>query len=97
MRTLASFLFWFGVVSIPLSILFWFIEPNFGGTEFADIADPAMREAFEAASSQRLAIFVGLWPPTLFILSNLINKMEVREEVSDILYDTRSKTQKIGS
>ena len=32
-----------------------------------------------AAHSERLAIFMGLWPPTFFILSNLLNQQRKNE------------------
>lgn len=50
---LSSVFFLAGCLSILLSLALWFILTN--------KEDPAM--------GQRFAIFVGLWAPTLFILS----------------------------
>jgi hypothetical protein len=69
---LSVFTFWFGLASIPLSILIWFVAPDFGNDSIAAIADPALRDAMRSAHSERWGIFVGLWPATLLILSKLL-------------------------
>ena len=68
----SKFCLYFGIISIPLSIVFWFFAPNFGATQFESIADPAMREVFKLAHSERWGIFVGLWPSTLLMLSQIL-------------------------
>jgi hypothetical protein len=59
----------FGLVSIPLSIAFWFISPNIAGSQFEAISDIAIRTALADAHAERWGIFVGLWAPTLIGLS----------------------------
>jgi len=71
---LSKIAFWFGLVSIPLSVLIWFVAPDLGGSSYDAIADTALRTAFKAAHSERWGIFVGLWPATLLILSRILNE-----------------------
>jgi hypothetical protein len=59
-RILRELCFLFGFSSILLSLLFWF---NSG----VDI--------FQSLHQEHLAIFVGLWSPTFFILSKIFDKM----------------------
>jgi hypothetical protein len=54
-RWLASICFPLGFVSIIVSILVWMIQGGMGG-------DPAHGERF--------GIFIGLWAPTFFILTD---------------------------
>ncbi len=72
--SISTFCFYFGIVSIPLSIGFWFLAPELGGISFEAIADEALRAALKDAHSQRWGIFVGLWPATLLVLSEILNK-----------------------
>lgn len=44
-----------GFLSIAASVGIWFVSSEFGG---------------DIAHSERLGLFVGLWAPTFFILSN---------------------------
>ena len=85
MRILSRFLFWIGIITIPLALIIWIFRPDIFAGDFAAIQDPALREAMESASVERFAIFVGLWPPTLIILSSLLNKREVQNKVSEII------------
>jgi len=72
--TLSKVCFFGGIISIPLSVLIWFMAPNLSGPQFSDIADTAMRLALESAHSERWGIFVGLWPATLLILSDILGR-----------------------
>ena len=56
LKTISNLCFLLGFVSIIGSIAIWFLT---GGTE-----------AESKAHAERFGIFVGLWAPTFFILSN---------------------------
>ena len=71
---LSKVCFFGGLISIPLSILIWFMAPNLSGPQFTAITDVALREALAAAHSERWGIFVGLWPATLLILSEILGR-----------------------
>ena len=75
--SLSKICFYFGLISIPLSIGFWFMAPQFGADAYTAIADEAIRKAFMAAHSERWGIFVGLWPATLLILSRILDEKKV--------------------
>lgn len=93
MKTLSSCLFWLGILSIPISLSFWFMDPILDYAKLTAISDDTLRDAFNLASSQRLAIFVGLWPPTLFILSYIIDqKVAMQESVSRMMDSEKMKT-----
>ncbi|HEX2978815.1 MAG TPA: hypothetical protein VHO48_01005 [Anaerolineaceae bacterium] len=62
LRTISMVVFGLGVVSIVGSLATWF-------TSRSDQNPTSLAEA------QRLGLFVGLWPPTLFILSNQLDRM----------------------
>ncbi len=74
MKLFAEVLFWFGLVSIPLSWAMWYFGTRIEIARhvLADIADPAMRAALKEAHAERWGIFIGLWPVTLLVLSYLI-------------------------
>lgn len=74
MKKLAQLLFWFGIISIPLSWMAWFIAPEVGREVMAGISDPALRAVMEEAHRERWGIYVGHWPPTLLILSYILDK-----------------------
>jgi hypothetical protein len=74
MKRLSQVLFWFGIVSIPLSWLAWFIAPEVGREVIDGIADPALRLVMEEAHRERWGIYVGHWPPTLLILSYILDR-----------------------
>jgi hypothetical protein len=74
MKTLATALFWLGILSIPFSWLAWFIAPELGPEVMSSISDPAMRAVMEEAHRERWGIYVGHWPPTLLILSYILEK-----------------------
>ena len=66
---LSNLSFYFGIISIPLSIAAWLTAPDLSGAVFVGITDPALRGAFAQAHAERWGIFVGLWAPTLLVLS----------------------------
>ena len=74
MKSLAQVLFWFGIISIPLSWLAWFYAPEVGPEVMAKITDPALQEVMKEAHRERWGIYVGHWPPTLLILSYILDK-----------------------
>ena len=74
MKKLAQVLFWFGIVSIPLSWLACFVAPEIGGEVMSNISDPALQAVMEEAHRERWGIYVGHWPPTLLILSYILDK-----------------------
>lgn len=59
-RTLSTLCFQAGIFSIVLSIwIWWFLNSE---------------DATQAAHAERFGIFVGLWAPTLLILSNRFDR-----------------------
>ncbi len=68
--------FYAGLVSIPLSIFAWFVSPNVDATQYSQIADVGMREVLIQAHSERWGLFVGLWAPTLLVLSMCLRARE---------------------
>ncbi len=62
MKTLSRICFASGVASILGSVALW---SKMGKKPI---------EPQKSAHAERLAIFMGLWPPTFFILSNLFNQ-----------------------
>ena len=50
------------IASMVLSLMLWFV-PRGGSDE-------------EKARAERLAIFVGLWPPTLFLMGHALEEDE---------------------
>lgn len=63
-KTLSTTSFWLGIASILGSILIWISS---GGRS-------ANKE--EQAHGERFGIFVGLWAPTFFILSDRFKKAD---------------------
>ena len=76
MKTLSQVLFWVGIISIPLSWLMWYFGVGFemGRQVVGNITDPALQAALGEAHAERWGIFVGLWPVTLLVLSNILEK-----------------------
>ncbi len=68
-------LFWIGIASIPLAWILWYFGPQIelrgvlGG-----IDDPALRAVLQEAHGERWGIFVALWPVTLLVLSQVVEK-----------------------
>ena len=59
MKNLGQVCFVAGFLSIAASIAIWFLAGNVSG---------------DAAHAERFGIFVGLWAPTFFILSERLSK-----------------------
>lgn len=78
MKKLATILFWFGVISIPISWVAWFIAPEISGDIMSQIDDPALRSVMKEAHRERWGIYVGHWPPTLLILSYILDRRAAR-------------------
>lgn len=74
MKALSKGLFWFGVASIPISWLAWFVAPEVGSELMSKVTDPELGAMMEAAHREHWGIYVGHWPPTLLILSYIIGK-----------------------
>jgi len=60
LRLLRELCFYFGFFSIILSLIFWF---NAGFQQLSSL------------HKEHEAIFIGLWAPTFFILSKIIDKI----------------------
>jgi len=76
MKALPQILFWLGVASIPLAWLLWYFGPGIEVMRpvLGSIEDPALRAALQEAHAERWGIFVGVWPVTLLVLSNIVEK-----------------------
>ncbi len=76
MKALPQILFWLGIASIPLAWLLWYFGPGIEVMRpvLGSIEDPALRAAFQEAHAERWGIFVGVWPVTLLVLSNIVEK-----------------------
>ena len=74
MKVLAQVAFWLGILSIPASWIIWYFGPEVGRQVMHGITDPALRAAMQEAHSERFGIYVGIWAPTMLILSNYLSK-----------------------
>jgi hypothetical protein len=74
MKAFSVFLFWFGIISIPLSWLAWFMAPEVGQEVLASISDPDLQAVMQEAHRERWGIYVGHWAPTLLILSYILDR-----------------------
>ena len=76
MKTLPQVLFWLGIASAPLAWLLWYIGPEIELIRpvLSDIKDPTVRAALQEAHAERWGIFVGLWPVTLLVLSQIVER-----------------------
>jgi hypothetical protein len=74
MKALAQVCFWLGILSIPASWVIWYLAPEVGRQVMEGVADPLLREALQEAHAERFGIYVGLWAPTLLILSGILDK-----------------------
>jgi hypothetical protein len=71
-ETLSNLCFFLGFASIVASIAVWFTFGQ-GLTGFGEFTlDPV--QAAKAAYAERFGIFIGLWAPTFFILSNRLDR-----------------------
>lgn len=67
-RSISNFLSVAGFASIVASIIIWATQ---GGTD---------KTHEEKSHGERFGIFVGLWAPTFFVLSNRYNTAALEEE-----------------
>jgi len=69
-----QFLFWLGVISIPLAWIIWYMGPNLEILRpvLSNISDPALKAVLQEAHAERLGIWVGIWPVTLLLLSSIL-------------------------
>ncbi len=76
MKKLPQVLFWLGIISVPLAWLVWYFgaEMELVRPVLTGIDDPALRAVLQEAHSERLGIWVGIWPVTLLVLSSIVEK-----------------------
>ena len=76
MKILPQVLFWLGLISVPLAWFVWYFGPEIVilRPAFADISDPALRAALQAAHAERLATWVAVWPVSFLVLSQILEK-----------------------
>ena len=76
MKILPQVLFWLGLISVPFAWLVWYLAPEIviSKPAFADISDPALRAALQAAHAERLATWVAIWPVSFLVLSQILEK-----------------------
>jgi hypothetical protein len=76
MKMLPQVLFWLGLISVPFAWLVWYFGPEIEIIRpvLASINDPALRAALQAAHAERLGIWVAVWPVTLLVLSQILEK-----------------------
>ena len=76
MKMLPQVLFWLGIVSVPLAWLLWYVGPTIEIIRpvLSGVDDPALRAVLQEAHAERLGIWVGIWPVTLLVLSNILEK-----------------------
>ncbi len=69
-------LFWLGIVSIPLAWVLWYFGPQIELVRpvLDGIDDPALRAVLKEAHGERWGLFVALWPVTLLVLSQVVEK-----------------------
>ncbi len=76
MKMLPQVLFWLGIVSIPLAWILWYFGPEIELVRpvLSGIDDAALRAVLQEAHAERLGIWVGIWPVTLLVLSQAVEK-----------------------
>ena len=76
MKLLPQVLFWLGIISIPLAWLIWYFGPELEPMRpvLSGVADPALRAVLQEAHAERLGIWAGVWPVTLLVLSQILEK-----------------------
>ncbi len=75
-KMLPQVLFWLGIASIPLAWILWYFGPEIELVRpvLSGIDDAALRAVLQEAHGERLGIFVALWPVTLLVLSQVVEK-----------------------
>ena len=76
MEQLPKVLFWMGLIFIPISWLVWYLGPQMEMVRpvLASISDPALRAALQEAHAERLGIWVAVWPVSLLVMSQILEK-----------------------
>jgi hypothetical protein len=76
MKMLPQILFWLGLISVPFAWLVWYFGPQMEMVRpvLVSISDPALRAALQEAHAERLGIWVAVWPVTLLVLSQILEK-----------------------
>ena len=76
MKMLPQVLFWLGLISVPCAWLVWYFGPEIEIIRpvLARINDPALRAALQEAHAERLGIWVAVWPVSLLVLSQILEK-----------------------
>jgi hypothetical protein len=76
MKMLSQVLFWLGLISIPFAWAVWYMGPSIEIIRpvLAGIEDPALRAALQEAHAERLGLWVAVWPVSLLVLSQIIER-----------------------
>jgi hypothetical protein len=76
MKMLPQVLFWLGLISVPCAWLVWYFGPEIEIIRpvLANINDPALRAALQEAHAERLGIWVAVWPVSLLVMSQILEK-----------------------
>jgi hypothetical protein len=76
MKMLPQVLFWLGLFSVPFAWLVWYFGSGMEVIRpvLASISDPPLRAALQEAHAERLGIWVAVWPVTLLVLSQILEK-----------------------
>jgi hypothetical protein len=76
MKQLPEVLFWFALICVPIAWLVWYFGPQMEIVRpvLANISDPALRAALQEAHAERLGIWVAIWPVSLLVLSQILEK-----------------------
>jgi hypothetical protein len=74
MKMLPLVLFWLGLICVPFAWVVWYFGPQLEVLRpvLAGISDPALRAALQEAHAERLGIWVGVWPVSLLVLSQIL-------------------------
>jgi hypothetical protein len=69
-------LFWLGLISVPFAWLVWYFgsEIEIIRPVLAGVKDPALRAALQEAHAERLGIWVAVWPVSLLVMSQILEK-----------------------
>ena len=76
MKMLPQVLFWLGLISVPFAWLVWYFgsEIEIIRPVLARINDLALRAALQEAHAERLGIWVAVWPVSLLVMSQILEK-----------------------
>ena len=76
MKKLSQVLFWMGIISLPLAWMVWYFGPEIEIIRpvLSSIEDLALRAVLQEAHAERLGIWIGIWPVTLMLLSQIVER-----------------------